>query len=321
MMQLLRSLKEDNLDIKARMASIEEQRSPPASTKPARRGKRQTAPPELPTDDTWEEQPSDQLRSTVNERVSSLAKPTAAHLESHPVYHGEEQEEEEDTDLGQPWAPRLPHTAPPKKKGKVSGRLLTAASNVKYTLTWPHQRAFGLKGEMLKQEELSIDQFILGYLKVVSEAPLAAQPTMYLHLQEYMEDVAPYGFPTVRAFHSVWTNHVETGQIAWDDTTARERLRRQFVWNTPLLHSRQQYTAVASTSASTAQGRRAKAPFLPATSDARPCKYYNEGNCNRPTSHARADHICSYCYQTEARLCYHTEKDCGKKRRLMPAKN
>jgi hypothetical protein len=320
MLQMLQSLKEDNLDIKARMASLEEQTSPPPSTKPARRGKRQAEPPMLATDSTWEEQPSDQLRSTVNNRVSSLANPTAAHLlEAQAVY----EEEEEETDQGLPWAPRLPCAAPPNKKGKVSGRLLTAASNVKYTLTWPHQRAFGLKGEMLKSEQLTIDQFTLGYLKVASEAPPAAQPTLYLHLREYMEDVAPYGFDTVRAFHSVWTNHVETGQVAWDDATARERLRRQFVWNTPLVHTRQQYnsTAAASTPDSTAQGRQSKAPFVPANTDSRPCKYYNDGNCNRPTSHPRADHICSYCFQTEARLCSHTEKHCGKKRRLMQAKN
>jgi hypothetical protein len=54
---------------------------------------------------------------------------------------------------------------------------------------------------------------------------------MYAHLEVLAEDMASFGYESVRAFHGIWLQEVEQGRVTWADSTIRDTLRRRFVWN------------------------------------------------------------------------------------------
>ena len=54
---------------------------------------------------------------------------------------------------------------------------------------------------------------------------------MSAHLKELMEDGEHFGWPTVRAYHAVWLQHIEQGRATWDDENTRLKPRRSLVWH------------------------------------------------------------------------------------------
>ena len=51
------------------------------------------------------------------------------------------------------------------------------------------------------------------------------------HLQELMADAELYGWEPIRAFHAVWLQQLENGQVKWDDVKAKLWFHHTLVWH------------------------------------------------------------------------------------------
>jgi hypothetical protein len=338
-----KSLREDNVALKQRMDKLETgdvthghadmtehvatTSATTSATEPPPRKRRQcdtTASEDI----DWQPIASDEVRGTVKQRLTTMAAPSAQLLE--PQFNMEEDMQQQ-PEQQQSWMPQhnvrkqLPATG-----NTLSGRHRTVDSTATHTVLWPQERVHDARGLRMKYEDLSWDKFVLGLLCVISEAELTLQPLLYMHLRELMEDAGMYGLEPVKAFHGVWLNHIEQGRATWHDEKTREKLRRQFVWNAPRhapaataqhVNKPVNFPNHAAPSSDRGQGRRRQyAPVVPAGPDNKPCKAFNLGTCSKGTSHPQADHVCSFCFRAQNRLCYHMEKDCGNKLRAA-AKN
>ena len=47
---------------------------------------------------------------------------------------------------------------------------------------------------------------------------------MAVDLQEMMEGGETFGWPMVRAYHTVWLQHLEQGRATWNDEVTRLKL-------------------------------------------------------------------------------------------------
>ena len=47
---------------------------------------------------------------------------------------------------------------------------------------------------------------------------------MAVHLKEMMEYGETFGWPMVRAYHTVWLQHLEQGRATWNDEVTRLKL-------------------------------------------------------------------------------------------------
>ena len=54
---------------------------------------------------------------------------------------------------------------------------------------------------------------------------------MSAHVKEIMEDGKCFRWPTVRAYHVVWLQHLERGRATWDDEATRLKLHKALVWH------------------------------------------------------------------------------------------
>jgi hypothetical protein len=337
MMQMLLSIKEDskclredNVALKQRMEKLEtgatadttETAATTSSAQPPPRKRRQQTPANS-EDVNWQPIASDEVRGTVKQRLTTLADPSAQLLE--PPFNMAEDQPEQQLEHQEPWMPQ-PNTRKqlPATGNHISGRHRTVDSTATHTVMWPQERVHDARGLRMKYEDLSWDKFVLGFLCCVNEAEPNLQPLLYMHLRELMEDAGMYGLEPVKAFHGVWLNHIEQGRATWHDEKTREKLRRQFVWNAPRQapiatathhgNAPANFSNNAAPSSSRGQGRRRQyAPVLAAGPDTKPCRTFNLGTCTKATSHPQADHVCSYCFKAQSRLCYHMERDCGNK--------
>ena len=53
--------------------------------------------------------------------------------------------------------------------------------------------------------------FVNGYLTVMAIESVQIKLRMLTHLQELMDDVQDYGWPTVKSYHATWLQHLEQG--------------------------------------------------------------------------------------------------------------
>ena len=118
--------------------------------------------------------------------------------------------------------------------------------------------------------------------------------------QGALEDGETFGWPTVRAYHAVWLQHIEQGRATWDDETTRLKLRRYLVW-----HRMAPSSQPSSTPASTPQAP-TRAPRCTANPGDRACVAFNQGMCTSNVAHPADLHVCSYCLKTACRLWNHS---------------
>ena len=87
-------------------------------------------------------------------------------------------------------------------------------------MSWcPHQRV-----EPAVYDSMSSMAFVNGYLAIMSLQKDTLRDKMAIHLQEMMEDGETFRWPVVRAYHSVWLQHLEQGRATWDDEVMRLKL-------------------------------------------------------------------------------------------------
>ena len=105
---------------------------------------------------------------------------------------------------------------PAPRKGQTTlGKLRSADTSAIHQVMWPHELIFTPKGQPAAYESISILAFVNRFLTIMSLQMDALRIKMSAHLQEMMEDGETFGWPVVRAYHSLATalgtgqNHVE----------------------------------------------------------------------------------------------------------------
>ena len=77
---------------------------------------------------------------------------------------------------------------------------------------WPRELVFILEGRNATYKSLSAMAFAKGYLTIMSLRTDSLRDKMAVHLEEIMENGEILGWPMVRAYHTVWLQHLEQGR-------------------------------------------------------------------------------------------------------------
>ena len=137
---------------------------------------------------------------------------------------------------------------------------------------------------------------------------------MSAHLQEMMEDGEALGWSVVRAYNTVWLQHLEQGRATWNDEVTRLKLRRTLVWHRMAPSSQPSTTPATTTPQAPTRAPRCTGSFrLTAQPGDQACISNNQELCTSNTAHSADLHVCSFLLQATHRLCQHSELNCKHK--------
>ena len=105
-------------------------------------------------------------------------------------------------------------------KGKSAGDL-AFSSPVKHPQLWPHQFVIKLDSTSIAYKDLSLAQFVLGYIDCFRNSSVLQQPAMLSHLYQLMDLASRFQWPAVRAFHSWVLKALEQGSTTWGSDFSR----------------------------------------------------------------------------------------------------
>ena len=188
------------------------------------------------------------------------------------------------------------------RKGMKSGKLRTAQCTVRHEVAWPHFYVYRADNTPATYDNLSMCEFVHGYLTLIAESAPKEQPVLQAHLRELMEDSTVYKWSVIRTYHSIILNMMETGRLTWRDTDKIQGLRRVHVWQ-----SGQRATDMT-------RGR----PRPAGSADGTPpnvtlCADYNQAKCSQKASHGDKTHACAFCWGATKRLYNHPADVCRRK--------
>ena len=181
-----------------------------------------------------------------------------------------------------------------KKKSKKSGKLRTAEHKIRYEVDWPHFYVYR-KNAPATYDSVSVPEFTYGYMCAMDNADKTTAQHMKAHLKVLMEEASQYKWDTVRSYHAVVLNNIETGRLTWPQASS-EDLRRRHIWNAHNPSDQKQ-----------------------ASEPRKSCPSYQEGTCTKEGHHDGLLHACRYCIKTVRRPYRHPENQCARK--LADAKN
>jgi hypothetical protein len=211
---------------------------------------------------------------------------------------------------------------PPKsRRGKAlkSGRVTTADHVVTKRVKWPHYVVDGPTGIPLKYDDLTLEQLVLGHMKVAMKAKPKVKAIMEAHLLEMMRDISKYGFTVVKDFHSTWLMRLEARRATWEDTDARRELREAQVTSHPRIdRPKATVTAAASKYAAATTSQSSYKQFKqdsPKKADpgTKACLAWQEGTCRLEDGHDKKRHVCVFCLRLMRHLNPHQARHCRKK--------
>lgn len=187
-------------------------------------------------------------------------------------------------------------------KGKKSGKVRTVSDMVLKHIDWPHFYVYrGPDRQAAKYVDLSVQEFVFGFMCIIRKTKSPDKELMLNHLQELMEDAVTYGWESVRNYHSIILQHMEMKRIGWRDTEAIQKLRRTYAMQTPMDKFKMDSTA----------RRQTKGPMF--------CLSFQSNKCNESTDHASSrgfvKHICAYCLKQVGQEYNHSETDCRRKKK------
>ncbi len=219
-----------------------------------------------------------------------------------------------------------------RSKCIVSGRVRTADSaKPKCHQLWPHEQGvYDSQGNPQTYDELTIPQFVQGYLATVLKAPKSEHRARYAVLQELMEDANNFHWPQVRNYFALFLQKIEQGNLSWDAPKEElQSLKLKNLYMTcmspkeeiPDLKMKRRYLTRARTNQHSPSIASAKAT---PTNQRSPPKYRADENrgccpafnstkgCPRGTGHDGWRHSCANCYQLYKRHFAHARPECRK---------
>ena len=82
-------------------------------------------------------------------------------------------------------------------------------------MTWPHKVVYTSAGKPASCQDLSIPQFVHGYMIAMEGKEMSIKERMAAYLKDLMLDTEFYDWEHTKAFHSVWLNQSEQGRCTW----------------------------------------------------------------------------------------------------------
>ena len=168
---------------------------------------------------------------------------------------------------------------------------------------WPHYFIYrGHERSPAAFEQLTVAEFVAGYIQVHDAANPGNRAFMLAHLKDLMEDSTLLGWASVRAFHGTLLQMFEQGRLTWSDTSQIQLLRQ----------------------------KHALSVFKPGTQDTQNgdghasgplfCLPFQEDKCSYTSDHATNrgfdKHVCAFCQKTVKRKYPHSETQYKRTERL-----
>jgi hypothetical protein len=185
---------------------------------------------------------------------------------------------------------------------------------------WPQDYVLG-SGSKLKvyYEDLSIYEWINGYIAIVQLQDPTTARHMLSHLCNLMEDAVFHGWETIKQAHSVILTYLETGEITWADEYALADKRRSAITRASRSAQPQSSGSQNKTFQQGNSNRQGRQHFNSGGFSNRaggvgkklikPCLYHNNGVCSKKADHEEGNvfyrHICTQCMAAD-----HTVKQC-----------
>jgi hypothetical protein len=250
---------------------------------------------------------------------------------------GDSEESDDEADLDAHVIIQAP-TAHTRGKQLKSGRVTTGNHFVTKEIRWPHHVVVGSDGEPPSYEILTLEQLVLGHMKIAAKEDEKTKAFMYDHLITMMSDVTKYGFAVVKAFHSSWLQHIESERATWASTRLRRELRQEQVASHLRIDNKkkkkssvqaEEYALALQDSPSPRRAQRKRhqkpankrakydydsAPSPPkAPAGTKTCTAFNKGSCSEDDSHDGLEHICQFCMKLTRYMNVHQSRHCRKR--------
>jgi len=170
------------------------------------------------------------------------------------------------------------------------------ARRVVNSVLWPNNFVTRSGASFVKYDELTLEEFTLGMIKVIRlpELPSAEMSARLAHLEYIMAAARIYQWPALRSLYATALEGVQYGDLTWDFSFTDLKERE--------LHHGHLLSARLESDTGRMGGSRKQGE---------PCRKWNFSSCARqPCPYA---HICSTCaYAKET--AYHRAADCYRRR-------
>ena len=196
---------------------------------------------------------------------------------------------------------------------KISGESNCCIENKKkkkIDIPWPQDFVFvGPSRIRLTYEQLTLDQFTLGFLKIVQTEPSPAiRANMIEYLTALFHNVVDHGWAQVKGAHHVVLSNMEDGLLSWRDLKKCKKTRKSY-----LLTPAGQYKQEKSVKMDYSTNK-----VLPA-----PCRAFQINQCHDKEhllESSSQKHVCAYCLYVHSRWFNHSEANCRTKQRAKNGK-
>ena len=182
-------------------------------------------------------------------------------------------------------------------RSRKSGTVTTGTDNIKLVIDWPHfHLRKGPKRVTPEFEQLSSEEFVLGYLRMLADPNSKFDtPRMLEILHDIMEDAVDFGWDKARSFYGAVGLDVEHKRLTWNSRQELLKLR--------LTHARTPTPQATP-----------KQPKTNNVSKLKSCASYQTGTCDQSADHGGFRHICDYCLRVRNMAFPHPEEECKTKR-------
>ena len=191
-------------------------------------------------------------------------------------------------------------------KGKKSVAVSKATDKVVKESDWPHYHITrGVDLMPSSYDELSLDEFCLGYIRMLRDPDSKFNLHVMLEiLENLLEDTVDFSWKNVKGYYKSLALAIEQGKLKWEDTAAIQKRRfTQCRVFKPNLKSASEIRFVKT---------------MPQGGSC--CKLYQAEECDRDEDHFPYVHACLYCWQHKHGLHKHNESQCFSRSREMSQK-
>ena len=199
------------------------------------------------------------------------------------------------------------------EKKKKSGKESKLTSDVDFPQIWPHSKLRGhFVGKDKKYDDLTIAEFVAGYMSIVMKSKSIEKKARIAHLEELMYLATHKTWKSVLNYHGACLLEIERGNLEWGDNFQLHGLQSTFF---NVVGQGQNFQQRGSTS-SAFDKPATSSNFMGGNEKVWFCKAYQSGNCTFPRDHngymfGRTEflrHICAKCWQAGRKQSPHSEQ-------------
>ena len=201
----------------------------------------------------------------------------------------------------------------------TGGLTQKATDNPPLTAQWRHKKVWLAKtGHWAEYADLSVEQFVQGYLEIVlptipisPSTPVTRDQIGYL--QHMMRDTSPSPWHLVRSTHKQILFMVEHKQLKWEDTATRNSIRAAQLLLAKVETMQAKFLGIPD-QPQTKAGKK-KPPVK--EESGKPCPAYQSNTCSYQKTHVvdgtNMLHYCQYCFSHRNHRFSHPQTICNKR--------